>query len=153
MRPQRVGEAGALADLVARVGEGALQLGLLELIDERGEGFDERDARAEEHRELLRRDPDLERGDAAEELAQIDLAGALLGGLGLLEHLGDHDAVALEERTQALGAVRVLDAFDVLPAGVDPLVGVDGHLGALTHSAAVSSSVAWVAARTSSTLV
>src|SRR5690606_1015066 len=128
------------------VGEGRFEIGVLDLIDERGEPLDERDARAEEDGELPRGHRHVEGGDALEDLGEIDVLGALPLGLGALEDLRDHHAFALEDVPEAAGAVAVAPALHGLPGAVHALLGVDLH-------APQPSSPACVAARTSAMLV
>jgi hypothetical protein len=49
---ERVRQGTALVDLITRVGECALQLGMVELVDQRAQGFDQRDTRTKQYGEL-----------------------------------------------------------------------------------------------------
>ena len=110
---ERLSERGSLVHLLPEVAKDALELGLLDLIDERGERLDDGNVCTDERRELAGHGRDIFGRDALKVLSKIDLcaqAASLRGALLLLVHLRREDALFSKLRPSGLRVVRVDDA-------------------------------------------
>lgn len=128
MRLERLGEARALANLLADLGERALELLVLDLLDERVERLEERDAGADQRGELAREHRDVGGGGAPQELEELDVPLGL--GFGNLALGGDREehAVLAQRAPQGLRVLGVADALHRF-AGADEDASIleDGH--------------------------
>jgi len=100
---------------------------VVELLDQRAQGLDQRNASAQQHGELPGGNGHVHRCDASKQPPKIDVARGLFRRLRLLEDFRRQDSIPLEHGAERFGAVGVSGTLDRLAPCVDAFVRVDAH--------------------------